>query len=69
MDICDAPVIESNPTLSCLRLGNRSSLLEIGARAFNGGSTKPLHFTMAAVNAMIIDTSNSVHIGDQEATI
>jgi len=67
MDICDNKVIGVNPVLSCLRLGNKEATLEIGSRAFNGGSTKNLHMTSGGTTTMILDTSNIVTVGTAKA--
>lgn len=68
VDICDAPVIDnSNNVIGCLRLGNKSTSLEIGNRAFNGATVKPIYFTsqIAGVpnTAMILGTDATITIG------
>jgi len=70
VDICDVKVIEeSNPTVSCLRLGCKTNTLEIGARSFGGGVAKPLHFSVNNNTKMILDTDGDFYITDTIPTI
>jgi len=71
VDICDAPVLDVNPALTCLRLGNMptADILDIGCRVFNTGSLRPIHMRMVTTAGLILDTDARIHTGPQEKVI
>jgi hypothetical protein len=63
VDICDADMKAANPAGGTVRLGITSTSGEIGMKAFNGATLKPLHFIMGSTTRMefLNDVNNSIN--------
>jgi hypothetical protein len=48
-DICDVDCIDSEPPISCARVGIKTGQVEIGSVAFNAGVAKSVHLIVAGV--------------------
>jgi len=71
VDICDAPVIDGDPSRTCLRLGNMitDDILDIGCRVYGAGSLRPIHLRIETTPGLILDTDARIHTGPQEKVI
>jgi hypothetical protein len=64
LDVCDADQGDTNPGVTCGRMGARSNAIEFGSRTF-GGSIKPIYFTINdGTPKMVISTAGTVGIGE-----
>lgn len=63
IDVCDSDVQAGDPPVVALRLGISSTDLEIGIRAFNGATKKPLRIKNDAVTVMEFEIAGDINTG------
>jgi|GEM_PF-1945879 len=68
IDVVDNDLLMASGTATtALRLGNRSTYLEVGSRQFNSGTLKALALTMDATPVLVINTDSRVSVGSTTA--